>query len=152
VGSRNLLRRFGSRLWFVRLGRRAVPLDRLLGRLTRGRLQALGMPSLLLTTTGRKSGLPRTQPLLYIPDRGGYVVVAANWGQPRHPGWSLNLLHDPRATVTLQGVRIPVHAVLATGTERERLWRLAVGLWPGYDAYAARSGRHIRLFRLEPAG
>src|SRR5690349_20450013 len=113
-----LVQRLGARPWFAAVGPRAVYLDRLMGRLTGGRFLALGLPSLLLTTTGRRSGLPRTQTLLYATDGDGYVVVASNWGQPHHPAWSLNLLDNPVATVALRGRRIRVHAVLATGAQR----------------------------------
>jgi deazaflavin-dependent oxidoreductase (nitroreductase family) len=151
VGYTNLLRRLGDRAWFAAAGRRAVPLDRFLAWVTRGRFIGYGLPCLLLTTTGRKSGLPRTQPLLYARDGDGYVVTASNWGQHNHPAWSMNLLHDPGAVIKVKGRRLAVHAVLADGTERDRLWRLAVREWPGYEAYADRSGRDIRVFRLEPA-
>jgi deazaflavin-dependent oxidoreductase (nitroreductase family) len=148
-----LARRLGHQRWFARVFRGLVPLDRALGRLTRGRVVALridGLPSLLLTTTGRRSGQPRTNPLLYTPDADGYVVIASNWGQPHHPAWSGNLLAQPAATVTLGGRDIPVHAQLATGAERDRLLALAMRVWPAYQTYIERSGREIRVFRLSP--
>ncbi|MEU4568510.1 nitroreductase/quinone reductase family protein [Micromonospora sp. NPDC023956] len=151
---RSLARRLGHRRWFAAAGRLLVPADRLVGRLTRGRVVALGLiPSLLLTTTGRRSGRPRSNPLLYVPDGEAYVVVGSNWGQPRQPAWTSNLLAEPTAGVTLRGRRIPVRADLATGTERERLWRLLVTEWPAYRTYAQRAGdREIRVFRLVPTG
>ncbi|MFE0590359.1 nitroreductase/quinone reductase family protein [Micromonospora echinospora] len=149
-----LARRLGHRRWFAAAGRLLVPADRLVGRLTRGRVVALGLiPSLVITTTGRRSGKPRSNPLLYVPDGDGYVVVGSNWGQPSQPAWALNLLAEPTAEVTLAGRRIPVRAELATGTERERLWRLLVTEWPAYRTYAQRAGdREIRVFRLVPTG
>lgn len=147
-------RRLGHKPWFARLFRTLVPLDRALGRLTRGRVVALridGLPSLLITTTGRKSGEPRTNPLLYAPDGDGYVVIGSNWGQQHHPAWSGNLLADPRATVTLGGRSVPVTAALATGAERDRLFALVLAVWPAYQTYVERSGRDIRIFRLTPA-
>jgi deazaflavin-dependent oxidoreductase (nitroreductase family) len=149
----DVLARLGQRPWFPKVLRHYVPVDRLIGRLTRGRVvggSLAGLPSLLLTTTGRRSGLPRSTPLAYTPDGDGYVLVGSNWGEPRHPAWSMNLLDDPLATVMVRGRRIEVDAVLATGTERDRLWRLAVTQWPGYQNYADRSGRRLRVFRLEP--
>ncbi len=151
-----LLRRLGHQRWFARVFRTLVPVDRLLGRATGGRFVALGLdglPSLLLTTTGRRSAAPRTSPLLYAPDGDGYVVIGSNWGQPQHPAWTANLLADPVATVTLHGRRIPVLATLATGADRDRLFDLALRVWPAYQTYQHRAaGREIRVFRLAPTG
>jgi deazaflavin-dependent oxidoreductase (nitroreductase family) len=149
---RSLARVLGHRRWFARLGPVLVPADRLVGRLTRGRLVALGLiPSLLLTTTGRRSGRPRTTPLLGVPDGPAVIVVGSNWGAPRHPDWALNLLADPAATLTRGGVSRPVRARPLTGPERDRAWRLALREWPAYRTYAARAGRRLPVFRLEPA-
>jgi deazaflavin-dependent oxidoreductase (nitroreductase family) len=150
------LRALGHRRWFARLGRVLVPADRMIGRLTGGRVVALGLrelPSMLLTTTGRRTGQPRTQPLLYAPDGDGYVVIGSNWGQQRQPAWALNLLADPRASVALGGRRIPVRAHLATGAERERLLALLLAMWPAYETYRRRAGdRELMVFRLTPTG
>lgn len=149
----SLTRRVGHYRWFAALGRAYAPLDRLLGRLTRGRFVALGLrglPSLLITTTGRKSGQPRTNPLIYSPDGDSFVVVGSNWGQQHHPAWSANLLAHPEATVTLGGRDIAVRATLATGAERARLWDLVRRNWPAYQTYQERAGgRDIRVFRLD---
>jgi deazaflavin-dependent oxidoreductase (nitroreductase family) len=149
----SIVRRLGSQRWFLAIGRALVPADRLVGRMSHGRISVLGMvglPSLLLTTIGRRSGQPRRQPLLYVRDGDGYVVVGSNWGGPAHPGWSANLLADPSATVEIRGRRIAVRAVPAKGAERDRLWRLVVDAWPAYQSYAAGTDRKIRLFRLVP--
>jgi deazaflavin-dependent oxidoreductase (nitroreductase family) len=151
VPLRSLARTLGHRRWFARLGRVLMPADRLLGRLTRGRVVALGLiPALLLTTTGRRSGRPRTAPLLGVPDRDAVIVVGSNWGGPRHPAWALNLLADPAATVVRRGRRFPVRATLLAGAERERAWQLVLAQWPGYRDYASRAGRPLHLFRLTP--
>jgi deazaflavin-dependent oxidoreductase (nitroreductase family) len=149
----DLVRRLGHRTWFARAARVLVPADRLVGRLTRGRVVALGLlPSLVITTTGRRSGRPRANPLLYVRDREAYVVVGSNWGQPHQPAWALNLLADPRASVTVGGRTRRVRATVATGAERDRLWRLLVAAWPAYETYARRAAhRDIKLFRLDPA-
>jgi deazaflavin-dependent oxidoreductase (nitroreductase family) len=144
-------RRQSSRRWLKTLGLASAPMDRYVGRVTHGRITMLGMvglPSLMLTTTGRRSGQPRCQPLLYTQDGDGYVVVATNWGFPAHPGWSANLLADPEAIVEVRGRRIPVRAALVKGSERERLWRLVTPAWPAYETYAAATDRTIRVFRL----
>ncbi|GAA4702364.1 nitroreductase/quinone reductase family protein [Phytohabitans rumicis] len=149
---RALTRRLGHGRWFARAMSALVPLDRLVGRLTRGRVVALGLvPSMLITTTGRKSGVPRQNPLLYVRDGDSFVVVGSNWGKTAQPAWALNLLADPTATVTLKGTDLPVRATLATGAERERLWQLLVAEWPAYETYVERAGgRDIRIFRLAP--
>lgn len=148
-----LARRMGHGRRFARVGRLLVPADRLVGRLTGGRVVALGIvPSLLLTTTGRRSGRPRSNPLLYVPDGDAFVVIGSNWGQAHHPAWALNLRAEPAAMVRVGGARHPVRARLATGAERDRLWRLLVAAWPAYETYARRAdGRDIPIFRLEPA-
>lgn len=150
----SLARCLGHRRWFAAAARLLVPADRLVGRLTRGRVVALGLvPSLLLTTTGRRSGRPRHNPLLYVRDGEAYVVVGSNWGQPHQPGWALNLLARPEATIGVRGRRIPVRAERATGAERDRLWRLLVAEWPPYQTYARRAGgRTLLIFRLVPSG
>ncbi len=148
-----LARRYGGRTWFALVGRAYVPMDRLLGRWSKGRLVALGqrdLPSLLITTTGRRTGQPRSNPLLYAADGDAFVVIGSNWGQAHHPAWSGNLLATPEATVTLRGERIPVRARLVTGTERTRLRQLLLRTWPAYTAYERRAPqRRLRIFRLE---
>jgi deazaflavin-dependent oxidoreductase (nitroreductase family) len=149
-----LVRRLGGQRWFAALGRRLTPLDLRLYRLTGGRWSVIGrhvLPSLLITTTGRKSGLPRTQPLLYAEDGDGYIVVGSNWGQDHHPAWSANLLARPVARVTLGEREFGVRAALVAGAERDRLWQVVQRIWPGYAACATRAeGRELRIFRLTP--
>jgi deazaflavin-dependent oxidoreductase (nitroreductase family) len=151
----NVIRSLGHRRWFALVGRTAVPVDRWLQRRTGGRITILGrsaLPTLLLTTKGRKSGLPRTVPLIYAPDGDSFVVTASNWGQEHHPAWSGNLLASSAATISLEGGRdVPVRAALAEGAERDRVWPLVTKVWPAYDTYVERSGRAIRVFVLTPA-
>ncbi|GAA3549301.1 nitroreductase family deazaflavin-dependent oxidoreductase [Kribbella ginsengisoli] len=152
----NVIRSLGHRQWFAVAGRNLVPIDRWLQRKTNGRITILGrsaLPTLLLTTRGRKSGLPRTVPLIYAPDGDGFVVTASNWGQEHHPAWSANLLASSEATISLEGGRdVPVRAALAEGAERDRVWPLVTKVWPAYDTYVERSGRAIRVFVLTPTG
>ncbi|WP_285793578.1 nitroreductase/quinone reductase family protein [Micromonospora sp. NBRC 107095] len=147
-------RRLGHHRWFGAAARLLVPADRVVGRLTRGRVVALGLiPSLVITTTGRRSGKPRSNPLVYVPDGDAYVVIGSNWGQTHHPGWAMNLLADPAAQVDVKGRRVAVRAERATGTERDRLWELLVTEWPAYRTYVQRAGgREIHIFRLAPTG
>ena len=111
ISRMSLAQRLGSYRWFARLGRALVPADRLVARATKGRVVALGLaPSLIITTTGRKTGQPRTQPLVYAPDGDGFAVIGSNWGQTTHPAWSANLLAHPHAVVRLKGRTITVDA------------------------------------------
>lgn len=146
------VQRLGHQKWFAAVGRRLVPVDRAVMRATRGRLSAIGrhgLPSCLLTTTGAKSGQPRTTPLLYAVDGLDFVVAGSNWGQRHHPAWTANLRAHPEAVLTLGRERIPVRARLATGDERARLWDLLLATWPAYRTYDERAGRDIRVYVLE---
>jgi deazaflavin-dependent oxidoreductase (nitroreductase family) len=148
-----LIRRLGHQAWFAATARRLVPVDRWLAARTGGRWSVIGrhgLPSLRLTTIGRRSGQPRTQPLLYTGDGDAFVVVGSNWGQQHHPAWSANLLAHPDATVTVGDTPIPVRAVLASGAERDRLWTMVLKTWPAYRTYEQRAaGRDLRIFRLD---
>jgi deazaflavin-dependent oxidoreductase (nitroreductase family) len=135
--------------WLIRT---LTPLDRRLLVRTRGRFTVLGpigAPTLLLTTTGAKSGLPRTTPLLYWRDAGRLHVVGSNFGQERHPAWSTNLLAHPQAVVTIGGTDVPVVARLLSGAERDRVWQGFVDTARTYAAYGERTDREIRAFALE---
>jgi deazaflavin-dependent oxidoreductase (nitroreductase family) len=131
-------------------------LDRPLLQLSRGRVALTtlltGLPVLLLITTGARSGRPRSFPLLALPDDGGFILVASNFGRPRHPAWYHNLRRHPQALVILDGRTTPYLAHELAGAERERCWQRAVALYPGYALYAARAGgRRIPVLRLTPA-
>ena len=107
------------------------------------------LPVLLLTTIGRKSGQPRTQPLAYTRAGDGYAVIASKGGAPQHPLWYLNLRANPLAEVTVGRETRKVHARDAEGEERERLWRALADLYPGYDRYAQKTSRRIPVVVLE---
>ncbi len=129
------------------------PLERLLARLTGGRVQlsALLVPSLVLHTTGAKSGTPREAPLMYTPDGHGRAIVAGtNFAGARHPAWTTNLLAHPDAWITVRGRRMPVHATPIPAEERDAAWARIERQWPGYRSYERESGRTVRLFRLQP--
>ncbi len=122
-------------------------------RWTGGRLghNAGGVTNLLLTTTGRKSGQPRTVPLAYMPDGETYVVVASNGGSDRHPIWWLNLQKKASATVQVGKSVVEVEAVEATDAERERLWPRLKEVNPFYSKYEQITDRHIPVVVLRPA-
>lgn len=77
-------------------------------------------------------------------------MVGSNWGQLHHPSWSANLLADPLATVQVGRERQPVRATPLQGAERDRPWERLRDVWPAYDTYRDRSGRELRMFRLDP--
>ncbi len=112
--------------------------------------KTLGMPVLLLTTKGRKSGRERSVALTHLVDGGRYVVIASYLGEPRHPAWWLNLCADPHASVQVGGRTIAVRAREAEGEERERLWRQMASAMPDYDVYQQRTSRRIPVVVLEP--
>jgi deazaflavin-dependent oxidoreductase (nitroreductase family) len=144
-----LARRLGHRRWVAAIGRRLVPFDQWLERTSGGRISiAWPLPRLRLTTIGRCTGVARTTPLLYARDGADWIVTASNWGQPHHPGWSANLIANPDATIEVGREHVDVHATLATGADRDRLWAAVTTVWPAYNTYAQRAGREIRVFRL----
>ena len=146
------IRQVGRQPWFSQAFGWIVPLDTLVHRASGGRFgltDLAGVDSLLLSTTGRRSGEPRTVALTTAPYRDSYLVAGSNWGGATHPAWSTNLLADPDATVTAHGRSWPVRARLLAGEERERMWAVLAEHWPPYNVYAARAGREIRVFILE---
>jgi deazaflavin-dependent oxidoreductase (nitroreductase family) len=118
------------------------------GRIRRSWALALGQPVMSITTTGRKSGEPRSTAVAYFKDRDAVVITAANLGNERHPAWALNLQTNPRATIVVGGRRLAVRARRARGEERERLWARWVELQPAAKAAAAIAGREIPVFVL----
>lgn len=129
------------------LGKLNVPVY----RLTRGRLMGkIGRaPVLLLTTTGRRSGQPRTAPVAYLADGDRVIVIGSNTGSERAPAWSLNLQANPEAEAEIRGERRRVRARIAEGEEREELWRRMSDQYSGFDHYRERTDRDIKLFVLE---
>jgi deazaflavin-dependent oxidoreductase (nitroreductase family) len=162
--------RYADAGWFRRLNRRIAGtrlgawlyarildhMDRLTFRFTRGRttFAALvsGLPVIMLTTTGARSGRPHTLPLLGLPDGSDLIVIGSNWGQRAHPGWYYNLRSRPQATVTHDGTSAEMTATLLESSERERCFELAAQIYPGYAAYRRRAAhRQIGVFKLSAA-
>lgn len=129
-------------------GKLNVPVYRVTGGRLFGRIGQA--PVLLLTTTGRKSGEPRTAPVVYLVDGERFVVIGSNAGHGRAPAWALNLKANSDAEVEVGRKRQPVRARVAEGEERAELWRKANEQYSGFDAYAQRTDRDIALFVLEP--
>jgi deazaflavin-dependent oxidoreductase (nitroreductase family) len=109
-------------------------------------------PVLLLTTTGRKSGEPRTAPILYLERGEAVVLIDTNAGNEKLPGWSHNLKAKPRAEVQIGRRKFPVTARVAAGAEREELWRACNGQYGGFDEYITWMERTPSVWVLEPAG
>jgi deazaflavin-dependent oxidoreductase (nitroreductase family) len=110
-----------------------------------------GVPVVTLTTTGAKSGQPRTVPLVGIPDDAAVILIASNFGGTKHPAWYHNLRAYPQATVAWRDFAGEFVAEEVTGAERERCWQKAVQVYPGYNAYKTRTGgRQIPVLRLRP--
>ena len=116
----------------------------------RGYIWRRGSKILLLTTTGRTSGEPRTTPLIHVADGDGWVVIASNGGAADHPAWFQNLDADPEATVEVLADEVPVVATTVEGEERARLWAAMTGEWPAYDDYQAKTDREIPVVMLTP--
>jgi proline iminopeptidase len=108
-----------------------------------------GSTILVLTTTGRKTGEPRTVPLIYGLEGDNPVIVASKGGAPEHPGWYRNLAKTPEVEVQILGERFPARARVAECEERERLWRMMNGIWRYYDDYQTRTDREIPVVVLE---
>jgi deazaflavin-dependent oxidoreductase (nitroreductase family) len=108
-----------------------------------------GMPTLLLTCTGRSSGEERTLPLLYGRDGDRYLVVASRGGSADHPGWYKNLVANPEVKVQVAGDRFRARARTANHDERPRLWRMMAKMFPNYDIYQSRTSREIPIILLE---
>ncbi len=130
----------------------APPIDRVLLRLSRGRLNLSAVqPILLLESVGAKTGQTRSTPLLYIMDGDRWVLIASRGGNPRHPAWYHNLRKTPEASVLSGGRKHRVTAHEAEGEERARLWAKAVEEYLGYDVYQERAGaRRIPVIVLTP--
>jgi deazaflavin-dependent oxidoreductase (nitroreductase family) len=108
-----------------------------------------GTTVLILTTTGRRTGEPRSTPLIYGQHGKDYVVVASKGGAEAHPAWYLNLSENPEVTVQVRGDRFTAQARTAAADEKPALWRLMTDRWPAYDEYQRKTGREIPVVVLE---
>ena len=136
---------------------RALPgLDREVFRLSRGRTTfsawVSGLPIVMLTTTGARTGQPRTLPVLALPDGGRLVVIGSNFGRPQHPGWYYNLRAHPLAVVTWEGSAVEMRARELKGDERERYLARSHESYPWWEPYHRRAApRQIPVIMLEPS-
>ncbi len=107
------------------------------------------LQTLVLTTRGRRSGVKRSTPVLYLEYGETYVVVGSNFGRERHPEWTANLLADPDAEVQIRDRRMAVRARRLTEDELSQMWRRLLELYPTWEAYTHRTNRSFRAFALE---
>jgi deazaflavin-dependent oxidoreductase (nitroreductase family) len=130
-------------------------IDRPVYRLTGGRHTfaslVSGIPVVMLTTTGARSGRPRTVPVLGLPTDEGLAVIASNFGQRRQPAWYYNLRANPEGSVAVDGQSRRFRAVQAEGDRRRRIWDEGLRVYPGWSQYERRAqNRRITVFVLDP--
>lgn len=155
-GFQRLMQRFGSTrggAWMF--SKLLAPSDRLIHKVTKGRTSApevlAGLPVIMVTTTGRRSGQPRTSPLIAVPVGDSLALLGTNFGQTNTPAWVFNLEADSDVTVRFHDVSCDLVARPATADERAEAWRSSAGVYGGYEKYRERvDGRDIRIFVLEP--
>jgi deazaflavin-dependent oxidoreductase (nitroreductase family) len=140
--------------WFY--ARTLHHIDRVVYRATRGRATfaswSAGLPVVMLTTTGAKSGRAHTLPVLGIRNGDGLVVIASNYGQRHDPAWYHNLRARPRARIVFEGRRQEVVARELEGEERERWYERGIEIYPGWSEYRKRAApRQIPVIELRPA-
>lgn len=158
IDSPNVAQRAVRRLIATRpvtwvLARTVHHIDAAVFRASGGRTTAsatlTGLPLITLTTTGAKSGQPRSVPLVGIPDGERLILIASNWGQAKHPAWYHNIKANPAVTVSHGGKTRHYTARELAGAERAAAFARAAALYPGYDGYAQRAGREIPVVGLE---
>ncbi len=144
-------KRFSARHLRARVLKVGFDTHKWIYQVTDGRIGAhVGLPILLLTVTGRKTGLERVTPLVYFRDGESYFVVASDGGARRNPQWFKNLQVDPKARIQVGRRKLDVIARVAAGSERERLWSMAARKNPVYEPYQKKTSRQIPVVILEP--
>ncbi len=149
-----LMRRLGQTAGFAKVYSKVGPvIDPKIRDLRDGRVMAAvyGFPILALHTTGAKSGQPRVSPLVYVRDGDDVMLIGTNFGQPKHPGWTANLLAHPEAAVEIGPERLSVRAELVDPETWARMFPAFVAVYPGYANYMKRRAELVpRMFRLVP--
>ena len=145
--------RIGALPWMPKLLPQITWVDKLIQRLTGGRLSLLviaGLPNLMLTVKGRKSGIPRSTPLLCVPYRDGNLIAGSNFGGQKAPVWVVNVRAADEVGVRVRNRSHRARPRELTGPEREAAWEHMVRTWPNYARYAERTDRLIPVFYLDP--
>ena len=109
-----------------------------------------GLPVLLLTTTGRKTGKQFTTPVGFFEDQGNYIICASNAGADQHPGWFRNIQQDPHVEIEIKDQRMTATAEITSGAERQRLWTRLTELAPSYQNYTRKTARELPMIMLHP--
>lgn len=150
--------RIGAIAWLPRLLPQITWLDKALQRITRGRVSLLriaGLPNIMLTVLGRRSGLPRSTPLLCVPYLRGVLIAGSNFGGARAPVWVINVRAAQESahqvTMRYQGAELAATPYELSGADRDEAWTHMLRTWPNYAKYAERTRRVIPVFYLEPA-
>ncbi len=150
--------RIGAIPWMPKLLPQITATDKFIQKVSKGRVTILdiaGLPNLMLTVKGRKSGVPRTTPLLCVPYENGNLIAGSNFGGPKLPVWVVNVRaaaeKGERVGVRADGVSHQAAVRELTGAERDRAWQHMIKTWPNYAMYAERTDRTIPVFFLDPA-
>jgi deazaflavin-dependent oxidoreductase (nitroreductase family) len=145
--------RIGAIRWMPKLLPQIVLVDKVVQRGTAGRLTVLdiaGLPNLMLTVVGRKSGLSRSTPLLCVPYGASILIAGSNFGGPKEPLWVKNVEAEPHVTVRFNGRTSEMIARLLEGDDRARAWQAMLAVWPNFAKYEQRTERRIKVFELTP--
>ncbi len=145
--------RIGRLEFMPKLLPQIVAVDKRLDKLTRGRVTLLdiaGLPNLRLTVKGRKTGQPRTTPLLAVPRGEDWLIAGSNFGGPKQPVWVVNLEANPECQIEVKGRTKNVRARRLEGAERQAAWDFMLKTWPNYQKYEERTERQIKIFELTP--
>ena len=143
--------RIGAIPWMPRFLPQIMWVDKLLQRVSRGRISLLGiagLPNLMLTVVGRKSGIPRSAPLLCVPYGEDILIAGSYFGSPKEPIWVKNLEANPEVTVRFRGRTTAMVARRLEGDERAAAWSSMVETWPNFARYEQRTDRRIKVFLL----
>jgi deazaflavin-dependent oxidoreductase (nitroreductase family) len=146
--------RLGSLSWLPRFLRQITAIDKFIQRATKGQwslLRIAGLPSMMLTVIGRKSGVARSTPILCVPYREGHLIAGSNFGGKSAPVWVLNVRAADRVTVMVDGRTHDAVPRELSGDERAEAWEHMLETWPNYAKYAERTDRVIPVFWLVPA-
>ena len=143
--------RIGAIPWMPRFLPQIMWTDKVLQRSTRGHVTILdiaGLPNLMLTAIGRKSGMPRETPLLCVPYGEDILIAGSNFGGEQEPIWVKNIEANPEVTVRFRGRTSPMVARRIEGNEREAAWAHMLKTWPSFARYETRTDRLIKVFLL----
>lgn len=145
--------KIGAIPWMPRFLPQLTWIDRTLSRLTGGRVTLMrlaGLPSMVLTVVGRKSGTVRSTPVLCVPYERGYLVAGSNFGGPKPPVWVLNVRSAETVTINLSGHSLTAVPRELTGDEKAAAWAHMLKTWPNYAKYQERTERVIPVFLMQP--